>query len=106
MVLIGPNTKCSISGKPLKAPDVATLRHFIRNERDRLALFSGRAFHRSCFDDHPLAELAKSVSARRATWAASPCQCVVCRDFVVSGGVTTDLMTSEPEHPLWAFNYL
>jgi ribosomal protein S27E len=106
MVLVGRNTRCSICGEAIKAPGIATLKHFMRNERDRLAIFSGRAFHRSCFEVHPLGEVAELICAQRADWAATPCPCVVCGDILVSGGVTTDLMVSESEHPLSSFNYL
>lgn len=106
MVLIGRNTRCAICGEKIGSQDRAALRHFIRNDRDRLAVFSGRAFHRSCLDAHPLREVAMSALAQRRAWALAPCRCVVCGELVSHDGVTTDLLVSDEDHPLSQFNYL
>lgn len=106
MVLVGRNTKCSICGERISRGELVTMRHFIRNKLDPLAVFSDRAFHANCFDSHPLKQRALECEARRNQWSSEPRVCVVCGVEIKAGGMTTDLLVSEPTHPLFEFNYV
>ena len=105
MVLVGKGSKCALCGDPIGSAPIATLKHFIRNRSDCLAPFSGRVFHKKCFNNHPLAKAALEFSQRRAEYSRSRANCEVCGRAVTADGLTTDLLASEKDNPLFDFNF-
>ena len=109
MVLVTKNTRCRLCGELMGSSEIMTLPSFPRNRSDRLAPFSGGAIHPKCFDEHPLSALAQEFSDRRRRHAREPCRCVVCGDPVLEGpgndGLTTSLLSTEEDHPLFAYNF-
>ena len=107
MALVVNRSKCAICGKELSEAKAASLPAFVRNTKDPLYAFSGRVFHADCFAMHPLRERAVAQSAERKAQMARPFfVCVVCGERIQSDGCTTNLLTTNPEHPLARFNYL
>lgn len=110
MVLIGKHTKCRLCGESVRAPDVTTIRHFIGNTKDRLAPLSGTALHPACLAASPLREVAEHFADLRRKHVESECHCIVCGEPVVQdaedSGLTTEILSSDPEHPLYEFNFI
>jgi hypothetical protein len=107
MVMLTAQTRCAICGEHRGLKKMSALAAFVRNAKDPLFSLSGRAFHADCFDKHPLRDRAIAMAAdRRARMAVPVKDCVVCGASIQSDGCTTDLMATEPEHPLYRFNYV
>ena len=105
MVLIGKHTKCSLCGRPLDR-DGTGMRHFVQNRKDPLAVFSGRAFHRRCFEAHPMRARAIEMSTLAKTKALSGQRCAVCGEPAGRRPLRTGMLTSEADHPLFAYNFV
>lgn len=106
MVVVTSGTICGICGRPLLGAKASAIRHFIRNTRDPLYPFSGRAFHASCFEAWPEREHAVAVSTERMFRMTSPQTCTVCGERILDQGCSTDLLTTIRESPLYRYSYL
>jgi endogenous inhibitor of DNA gyrase (YacG/DUF329 family) len=104
--MITRGTICGICGKPIQGAKASALRPFVRNAKDPLYPFSGRAFHASCFESWPEREHAVAVSTERVSRMASPQTCTVCGERILDQGYSTDLLTTVRESPLYKYNYL
>lgn len=108
LIFLG-KSKCSLCGMVLEeGQDITAFPAFVSNELDPLLLFNDAAFHRECFNNHPLAKEAETrrreIGERLGSGNRS---CVVCKrqimdpdDYLAIGHLTAD-----PFHPLYRFNY-
>lgn len=108
MAIITDSSTCGICNNPVSRGDLVAVRPFTRNRQDPLFPFSGRIFHQQCLEAHPLFPQIESASKGRAErMNAGSHVCTVCGQAIVGGeGRTTDLMSVDPAHPLFEYNYL
>ena len=108
-------TKCRICGEPLMIdPDrpITAVAGSLVNMRDPLAAIQG-AVHVDCLQKHPLFErarrLGEQVSRFREHMQARSLRCPGCGEAIGRGTLGlfhTNLVTSDPESPLWDLNYV
>lgn len=107
MALVTQSSRCAICGLDLAEIKPAALPPFVRNTKDRLYILSGRVFHPACLANHPLVDEARSaILERKARMRGPVFICRVCKEPITEEGCTTDLMTTDAQHPLASFNYL
>lgn len=109
-IVIRGLTNCSLCSQSLReADDIVSFPLFVVNPSDSLAFLNDAAFHLSCFKKHPLAEMA-TINFKRFEEANMPKNriCAVCNSIVDNPDEHLGLghLSSEPNHPLYAFNNL
>lgn len=105
MAMISQHSKCGLCGGPIGAEPATGFRHFARNQKDPLVVFSDAPFHRRCFSEHPLRERVLSRLEERERKLKTRV-CAVCGKDVASDWYTTDHLVDDPRHPLFRFNYV
>jgi hypothetical protein len=103
-------TACRLCGTPMVRDDeIITFQSFVPNKLDPLYLFCDDAFHRRCFDEHPLSEKARRY-ADRAQEQGLPQNraCLVCGQAITEPDdyCGTGYITSDSASPAFHFNYL
>jgi hypothetical protein len=102
-------TECPLCGKVVnKGQDIVSFPAFVGNELDPLWMFNDASFHAECFNEHPLAQNAKSRYAEiRERQGAGNRFCVVCKqeirdpdDYFAVGHLVEDVLD-----PLYLYNY-
>jgi hypothetical protein len=89
--------------------DLVSFSPFVANCRDPLYQFSDAAFHRTCFQAHPLAREATRRSEEvRAYGAPGQRRCVVCAQEIMDPDdyFGTGFLTEDATNPVFEFNYL
>jgi hypothetical protein len=103
-------TLCPICGKPIKkGQEIIAFPPFISNEFDPLVFFNDAAFHKGCFNDHPIAYKAQWVhsqvrehSAPRNRMDAVTGELIQNPDDYLGLGYLTD----DESNPLFRYNFL
>jgi hypothetical protein len=90
--------------------DIIAFSAFLGNELDPLWLFNDAAFHRECFNNHPLAKVAETRWQEiRERMGPGPGNrgCVVCKERVTDPDdyFAIGHLIADPSHPLYRFNY-
>jgi len=106
VLLIRGATVCRICNRVIEANEPAVgFPPMVANQLDPLFMFNDAAFHKSCFDRHPLRD-----TVERVYWAYRSLKhrCVVCGTQITNPDdyVGTGYLTDDPTHPLYPFNYL
>lgn len=108
LVVLG-ESKCSLCGGLLEhADDIVSFPAFVVVETDPIYRFSDGAFHRACFDAHPLSEL---VASRFSEWRQSTGPgrriCAVCGEEITDPDdyLLIEHISPDTDSPLHQFNY-
>lgn len=109
MALIIPGkTECRICGGVIESgDDIVGFSPFIPNEADELFFFNDEAFHRGCFETHPLSHQAAELYAFiRETYAPRNLICRISGSQISHSDdfFTTGYLIREPAHPLHKWN--
>ncbi|MCC5785141.1 MAG: hypothetical protein JJU33_00415 [Phycisphaerales bacterium] len=109
MALILPGlTACGICGEVI-APkdDIVGFSPFVMNEADELFLFNDAAFHRACFETHPLSDQAAELyDFIQETYAHRNMVCMISGRQITDPDdfFTTGYLIRNPTHPLHRWN--
>ena len=108
-IIIRGKTKCHFCGAVIEdGQEVSSFPHFINNELDPLSVFDDGAFHRECFNNHPLAEKAqKRYEEILQRNGPANRECVVCKKQITNPDdyFTIGHLTDNPAAPLYDYSY-
>ena len=109
MALIFPGkTACRICGGVIgSGDDLVGFSPFVQNEADELFFFNDEAFHRGCFESHPLSGQAAELYAFiQETYANRNLVCMVSGRRITDPDdfFSTGYLIRDPAHPLHRWN--
>ena len=105
-IVITGHTRCAICDEILKDnEEIGAFSAFIANRLDPLYLFNDAAFHRACFDRHPLAARATAID-KRLNENSKNRVCSVCHNQITSPDDYFVTGYLSEVGPLAEFNYL
>ncbi|MGE5417560.1 MAG: hypothetical protein ACM3UZ_12560 [Acidobacteriota bacterium] len=109
MALIFLGMTCTICGKPINdLEDIVAFSDFVANKIDPLYMFSDAAFHRECFEKHPLAEQALLRDQKGNRWTPKGYFCDICGELISTPNeyFNAGYFTDDMSDPLYPFNSL
>jgi hypothetical protein len=111
MAVFVPGTACGLCGVTMQEGDrVVLLQAFVPNRKDPLFTFSDGAFHENCVHMHPFGGRALEMKELIRKTFADPARrrCPVCSEAILDPDdhFATGYLTSDPDHPLFEFNFL